>query len=298
MATTFTNQATLSYNGSSVLSNIAVGLIEDVLSVSKEALTEQYSAGDRVTYVISIVNNSDTAAEDLTVTDNLGAYESETGILRPLTYEDGSLQYYRNGRLQPDPTAAADDDLVISGISVPADGSVILVYAATVNEFAPLEAQSVIGNTVTVSGEDVNAVTDRETISVTNEAVLSVVKSITPIPVAENGELTYTFQLLNSGNTALTAEDNAVITDTFSPILRNIIVTLDSETLTLGTDYTYDEATSEFSTAEGLITVPAATYDMDPETGAQTVTPGSATMTVTGTVSFAVQEQTFPPRRP
>ena len=40
----FTNQAQLSYNGAVVNSNIAVGEIVEVLSVSKTAVTENTSA--------------------------------------------------------------------------------------------------------------------------------------------------------------------------------------------------------------------------------------------------------------
>ena len=50
------------------------------------------------------------------------------------------------------------------------------------------------------------------------------------------------------------------------------------------TDYTYDEATALFSTVAGVLTVPAATYTQDSATGEYTITPGSVTLTVTGTI--------------
>ena len=284
MATSFTNQATLRYNGEAVQSNITVGLIEGMLSVSKQAVEEQYAAGDTVTYVVSIVNNGGAALSGLTVTDNLGAYAFGAGTVQPLTYNTGSVQYYVDGVLQPDPNVSSADGLALSGISVPAAGNVTIIYSATVNEYAPLETGSSVTNTVTVSGTDVTEATAEESIAVTNAADLSILKSVTPIPVAENGRLTYTFQLFNSGNTAVLETDNAVITDTFDPVLTDIAVTLNGAALTIGTDYSYDENTGEFSTAEGVIAIPAASYTQDAATGAWSMTPGAATLTVTGTI--------------
>ena len=287
MATTFTNQAELSYNGVRTLSNIAVGMLEGVLSVTKNAVDQDYSAGDALTYVVSIVNNSGAAVTALTVTDDLGAYPFGTGTVQPLDYVAGSIQYYSNGALQAAPAVSTASGLVISGITVPANGSVMLVYDAVVNAYAPLETDASITNTVTVDGAGVNAVTAEESVAAISGAQLSVVKSVSPIPVSENGELTYTFQLLNSGNTAVLADDGAIVSDTFSPLLSNISVALDSAALTAVTDYTYNPTTGEFATSNGVIAIPAATYTQDPATGEWSSTPGSATLTVTGTVTPA-----------
>ena len=262
MATTFTNVATLNYNGAQIRSNTAVGMIADSLSVTKYAVNETYGEGDTLTYIVSIVNNSDSALNGLTVSDDLGAYPFGTGTIQPLTYVQNSLQYYVNGVLQPDPPAVTTDGLSLSGITVPAGGSATIVYAAQVNEFAPLETGSAITNTVTVDSAATTAATAEESVAVTNAAQLSVVKSVTPIPVPENGELTYTFQLLNSGNTAVLETENAVISDTFAPALTNISVTLDGTALTEGVDYTYDQNTGAFETANGVLAIPAATSSL------------------------------------
>ena len=284
MATIFTNQATLNYNGSTVRSNVAVGAIEGVLSVAKNALTDEYTVGDTITYVVSLINNSETTVTGLTVTDDLGAYIFNTGTVQPLTYVDGTVQYYLDGVLQADPAVTATNGLVINGISVPDGGNTVIVYSAKVNEYAPLDTDSAVVNTVTVTGTGVCDVTDAETVSAVNTALLSMVKSVTPVPVAENGELTYTFQLQNSGNTAVEDTDDAVISDTFDPILNNISVTLDGTPLTAGADYTYNETTGVFETLPGVLTIPAATFTQDATSGAWTVTPGSATLVVSGTV--------------
>ena len=287
MATPFTNVATLNYNGGQIQSNIAVGMIEGILHVTKYAVNETYAAGDTLTYVVSIVNNSDEAINGLTVSDDLGAYAFETSTVQPLTYVAQSLQYYLDGVLQPDPAVAMTDGIVLSGISVPANGNTTLIYSATVNAFAPLETGAAITNTVTVESQSVSAVTAEESVAVTNAAELSIVKSVTPIPVPENGELTYTFQLLNAGNTAVLDTENATVTDTFNPVLSGISVMLDGTALTEGVDYTYDEATGEFATANGVIAIPAATFTQDQTTGEWSAAPGSVTLTVTGRISAA-----------
>ena len=96
--------------------------------------------------------------------------------------------------------------------------------------------------------------------------------------------MTYTFVIRNTGNEAVTAEDNAAITDTFDPILTDLAVTFNGAAWAAGTQYTYDEATGLFSTVPGQITVPAAAYTQNPETGEYILTPGIATLVVTGTI--------------
>jgi hypothetical protein len=82
----------------------------------------------------------------------------------------------------------------------------------------------------------------------------------------------------------LLLQNNAVINDTFDPILASLIVSFNGETWTAGTQYTYNEVTGEFSTLLGQITVPAATYVQDPTTGEYTAIPGIASLIVSGTI--------------
>lgn len=286
MATTFTNQAILSYNGSAVRSNIVVGAVESALSIDKQSVAADYSASEILTYVISIVNNGENDADALTVTDDLGAYEFGGGTVRPLSYVADTLQYYLDGELQPASALTVTDagDLVISGVSVPASGNTVLVYSAQVNEFAPLDSAATVTNTAVLSGDGVCSAEAEETLPAAVEPELSLLKAVTPVPVAENGELTYTFTLLNSGNTAVTAEDNAAVSDTFSPVLTDISVSMNGVQMTQGTDYTYDEATGVFETAAGVLSIPAAEFTQDPATGEWTAAPGTTELTVTGRV--------------
>lgn len=284
----FTNKATLSYSGGTVDSNTVTGELLEVLSITKTAVTDDYTAKDDVTYVVVLRNTGTAPLAGITVTDDLGAYEfgtaPDTVTLYPLTYTDGSVKYYVNGILQVSPAVTAGAPLVFSGITVPAGGSVMLIYEATVNNFAPLSAGSSITNTVTAAGGGLSsAVTASETVFTEDRADLTISKSVCPPTVTENGQLTYTFVIENIGNTAAVATDDIVITDTFNPILDPITVTLDGAVLTEGVDYTYDPATGVFATTAGRVTVPAAAYTQNPD-GTWTVTPGIAALTVTGTV--------------
>ncbi|MEE1314422.1 MAG: hypothetical protein UHS49_01465 [Faecalimonas sp.] len=280
----FTNQAQLFYNNNVTNSNIAVGEILEVLSATKTAVRGEYGQNDSVTYVISIINSGNVAFNGLTVTDNLGAYTSGTNTLVPLTYIDGTIQYYVNGVLQTAPTVTSGTDLAISNISIPANGTVILIYEARVNQFAPLGTNDSITNTAVLSGSGIQPITVAETVETENEPNLSITKSISPVPVTENGVLTYTFLIQNAGNTAVTTTDLAVITDTFDPILTNLNVSFNGATWAEGTNYTYDETTGEFASVAGQITVPAATYTQDETTGAISITPGVSTLVISGTV--------------
>lgn len=282
---TFTNQASLSYNDTIVNSNITVGQIMATLSMTKTALRDEYAAGDNVTYVISIVNSGTTSFTGLTLTDDLGGYMAQNETRYPLDYQPDSLRYYINGVLQTTPAVTGNTPLVITGISVPAGGNAILIYEAQVNGYAPLGEAASILNTVTLSGGGLSTpLTANETVTPVLGPVLSITKSLSPTSIPENGQITYTFLIQNSGNEAAEAADNVVMSDTFLPVLEGLTATLNGVVLTEGADYTYDETTGLFATTPGTITVPAATFVQDPATGLWSTTPGTAVLVVTGTV--------------
>ena len=276
----FTNQATLVYNGGSANSNIAVGEILEVLSAEKTAVEGSYAPGELVTYVVTIRNTGTGAFNDLTLTDDLGG-----GANPPLTYEAGTLLYFVGGVLQPTPGVTAGPPLVITGVTVPAGGDAVIVYQARANAYASPLADGTIVNTVTITGGGLaSPVTATETVTAQAGPEISICKTISPTQVSDNGTVTYTFLIQNSGNEPLVATDDATVTDTFDPILTNITVTLNGVPLAPGTGYTYDEATGQFATVPGVVTVPAATFTQDPVTGAYTGVPGLATLVVTGTI--------------
>ena len=281
----FTNQATLTYNGSSTNSNIAYGEILDVLVATKTAVEGSYAPGQIVTYVVTLRNTGNASLTGLVVTDNLGGYDFNGATVYPLTYEDGSVALFTNGVPQAAPTVTAGPPLVFSNITVPAGGDTVIVYQAQANAFANPAVGGSIDNTVTVTGDGLSApITATETVVANAAPVLTISKSITPSQVVDNDRVTYTFVIQNSGNQAVVATDDAAITDTFDPILTALTVTFDGAAWTQGVQYHYNEATGLFATVPGQILVPAATYTQDPVTGAYTATPGIATLVVTGTI--------------
>ena len=281
---TFTNRATLSYSGGSVDSNTVTGEILEALTVQKNAVMDEYTAMDDVTYVIVLRNTGAVALTNLTITDDLGAYIQGTETRYPLAYTVGSMNYYVNGALQPAPAVTAGPPMVIQGISVPAGGTVMLIYEASVTRYAPLGAAATITNTATVTGNGVTApLTAAATISTEDRADLTISKSVCPAIVTENGQLTYTFVIENTGNTPAAAGDNVVVTDTFDPRLTGVNVTFIGTTWTENVNYTYNPTTGEFATVAGQITVPAAVYTQQAD-GTWTVTPGASTLVVTGRV--------------
>lgn len=280
----FTNQATLTYNGNVITSNIATGEIVEVLSATKTAVLDTYEQGSEITYVINIVNSGTTPFTGLTATDNLGEYTFGTTTLTPLDYVSGSVLYYVNGVLQATPAVTSGPPLVINNLTVPADGVATIIYVARANQFAPLGTTDSIINTVVVGGTGITNVTATETVTPTSAPRLTITKGLSPTTVTENGQLTYTFTIQNTGNVPIVATDSVIISDTFNPILTDLTVTFNGTTWTPSVNYTYSELTGEFVTAIGQVTVPAATYTQDPTTGVWVIEPGTSVLTITGTV--------------
>ena len=281
----FYNQATLTYNGNTTNSNIAFGEILDVLTATKTAIEGTYTPGELDTYVVTLRNTGNTALTGLTVTDDLGGYDFNGTTVYPLTYEAGSAALFADGVPQAAPAVTAGPPLVFTGITVPAGGDVVLVYQATANAYADPAVGGTIVNTVTVTGNGITTpITATETVTAAEAADLTITKSITPTQVVDNDRVTYTFVIQNTGNEPVVATDNAAITDTFDPILTDLAVTFNGAAWTAGVDYNYNQTTGLFTTVPGNILVPAATYTQDPVTGAYTLNPGFATLTVTGTI--------------
>ena len=281
---TFTNQAKLTYNGNVITSNITTGELLEVLSATKTAVIDTYSQYSEITYVINILNSGTIAYNGLTITDDLGEYPFGAGTLVPLDYVTGSVRYYINGVLQAAPAVTAGPPLSIGGINVPAGGVATVIYVAETNQYAPLDLTSSITNTARINGGGITEIIVSETATPESGAQLTINKSICPAVVTENGQITYTFVIQNTGNTPILATDNVTVSDTFNPILSGLTVTFNGTPWTSPANYTYSELTGEFETALGQITVPAATYSQDPVSGAWIIEPGTSVLTITGTV--------------
>ena len=280
----FTNQAQLRYGNEITNSNITVGEIQEVLTVTKTAVKETYRQGETVTYIISIVNAGTAEYTGLTLSDDLGSYDFGATTRTPLDYSAGTIRYYQNGVLQTAPTVEAGPPLTITGVNVPAGGNATIVYETRLNAYAPLQLEAEITNVVTVSGTCVSGITASETVSAVAEPVLSITKSVSPVPVTECGRLTYTFVIQNTGNVPADSKTEVSVTDTFDPVLRNLTVTFNGTAWSDPTNYTYNETTGMFRTVPGAVTVPAATYTQNSETGEWSTSSGVSTLMVTGTI--------------
>ena len=176
----FTNQATLTYNGSSTNSNIAYGELLEVLAATKTAVEGSYMPGELVTYVVTLRNTGNAPLTGLVVTDNLGGYDFNGTTVYPLTYEDGSVVLFANGVPQAAPTVVAGPPLVFSGITVPAGGDTVIVYQAQANAYANPAVGGTVENTVTVTGDGLSTpITATETVNADAGAMLSISKSMT-----------------------------------------------------------------------------------------------------------------------
>ena len=161
----------------------------------------------------------------------------------------------------------------------------MVIYEAVPNEYAPLTAGGTITNTAVVDGAGIaEPLTLTATIAARDTVNLTIAKALCPPIVTDNGQITYTFIIQNTGNQEIVATDDVIVNDTFNPILNPIAVTFNGAAWTEGTNYTYDDTTGEFATLPGQITVPATSYVQNPDTGAYSVTPGVAIITVTGTI--------------
>lgn len=279
----FTNQATLTYNGNTTTSNITVGEIIEVLSATKTPLVTNYTQDGRVTYTVSLINSGNIAFTDLEFTDNLGAYTFGTEEVVPLTYVNNSIKIYVNGILTTPAVIASTNPLKITGISVPANGNAVIVYETKTNGYAPPVAGGSINNIATFDSESLSKpVTANATVTAESAPILSISKTLSPISVTENGQITYTFIIQNRGNVGTTTADNVVITDVFTPILDPITVTVNGKPVDT-TAYQYDTQSGLFRTNPGTVNVPAASYAVQQD-GSYAITPGVATVVVTGTL--------------
>ena len=246
---TITNQARITYSYGAVnaaaASNIATATLTEPLTGSKTSLGSTYTAGDEITYILSLTNGSANAATDITVSDNLGRSTADGVAYTPLSYV-GPAYLYLNGvytsELTPATTAGS---LIFTLPSIPAGANAVIIYKAALTSEAPLTSGSTVTNTATFTSPTLGTAEKSNTITVENYARLNIVKSMSPNPVVGGGQLTYTFTVYNYGNDAAT---DVVLTDVFSPAPTDITVTVNG-TAVSAENYTY---------TGGTLTLPAA----------------------------------------
>ncbi len=285
---TIENFATVRYTSGGVettrVSNLAEIELESSVLLNKASLSPVYGEDDTLTYILSVQNTSGNTLTNVRIEDDLGTFSFGTTELTPLTYA-GNAVLLINGQSSPSQLtvdSSALGALVFTVASIPAGATANIVYAAQINEFAPLESDSTIVNTATLSADaDCVDGTASTTVSVENGANLSVLKQMSPNPVVCGDTITYSIRIFNYGNTAA---ENVQITDVFNPAPENLTVTRNGVPFP-ATDFTYENGVltlpADTATAD---TVPAATFTRNPETGEVTVTPGFVEYIITGTI--------------
>ncbi|MBQ3077001.1 MAG: DUF11 domain-containing protein [Clostridia bacterium] len=289
MATTLSNQALISYyyneeqGGGSASSNVATTTLLDAysLTASKTAQTATFRPGQRVTYNLLVTNNGVGPLYNIVVTDDLGGPSS-------MTYLNGSMLAFLNGApVTVTPTVSGNSLTVAVPGPLATGATLVLSYVTVVN---PALTATTITNTACVTAmggsstggcEVTSSPCPTATVTAETFAELVIYKQGAPETVSPGDALTYTFFLSNTGNADAT---NVVMTDAlptgFTP--SEITVMTGGVTTTYGPgDYTVDPATNVLTlpSAEGPeITVPSAVNG----------DPGTATITISGTVSGSV----------
>ena len=287
MSTTLNNQALVSYyyngeqSGGSATSNMISTTLLDQYSISavKNALTPSFRPGQRVAYVISVVNNGQGPLYNVTIADNLGGAGA-------LIYLNNSMKVYLDGtQLSISPVVSGNSLITTMSGPLESGQTLLLVYVATVSSTLDstvtsiTNAAAVSANSGSVSGTVITAApSPAATIRAESYAQLSIYKQADRATVSVGGALTYTFTLTNTGNEAATG---VVMTDalpaSFVPTLVQLTVNGATTTYAEG-QYTTDPTTHVLTLPASCgpsISVPAAT-----EEG-----PGMATITVTGTIT-------------
>jgi uncharacterized repeat protein (TIGR01451 family) len=282
------NFATVSYSAGGVtetrVSNLAEIGLESAISLTKSTLGDNYSEDSVITYIISITNTSTSPVSNVTVTDDLGRFVFGTLELIPLTYAPPALLLINGQDVSAQLTVegGADGSLVFGFPTLPAGATANIVYRAAINEFASPDVDSTITNTATLTSDsDCADGSASATITALSAPNVSVLKQMSPNPVVCGDTVTYTIRIYNYGNTAA---ENVVLSDTFSPAPDIISITRDGVAL-VATDYTYINGTLTVpATDTSNVTVPAASFVRDVNTGVVTVVPGIVEYVITGTI--------------
>lgn len=285
---TIENFATVSYTSGGVtetkVSNLAEIGLESAISFAKTTLGDTYSEDSVITYILSITNTSANTVSNIKITDDLGSFVFGTIELTPLGYTAPALLLIDgqdvSSQLTVDDTTAGS--LVFSFPTLPAGATANVVYRASVNEFAPLDLNSAIVNTATLTSDsDCADGSASATVTAASAANVSVFKQMAPNPVVCGDVVTYTIRIYNYGN--IPAED-VVLTDTFNPAPDTITVSKDGVVLG-GSEYSYVGGTLTTPVGTGTpVSVPAATFTRDSETGILNVTPGVVEYVITGQI--------------
>ncbi len=279
MATILENQATVSYLYDGITdtldatSNVASTTLTDACSavVTKTPLSGTFRNGDNVSYIVRVENTGSAALSGVTITDDLA-----NGAL---SYVANSLNVYVDSdEVAITPTSTTPTLEFGLPTNLPSGSVIIVVYTARVNSTADS-----VANTATVTGTGVNPsqcnVTESVTSTITaaNFAELSIFKNSSADTITSGDELTYTFTIMNTGNSPAT---DVVLTDDLPNEFEIGTITVTTD----GTSRTYTTTEYDVDTATNTITLPNGAGEEINVPKATAQGPGITTVTITGTV--------------
>lgn len=265
------------------VSNVAQSELTSSVTFGKATLGDRYDGDSTVTYILTISNTSTATINAVTVRDDLGSFVLNETTYTPLTYVGPAVLLVDGQDVTPNLTVdiSTPGTLIFSFPALAAGATANIIYTADVNGFAPLDVNSTITNTATITAEaDCVDGTASATITVTPAADVSIFKQMTPNPVICGDTVTYTIRIFNYGN--IPAEDVQLV-DAFDPAPTNITVSRNGILLP-AIAYTYEGGVLTVPSGTDLDTVPAATYTRDAVTGEVIVTPGMLEYVITGTI--------------
>ncbi len=221
------------------------------------------------------------------IKDNLGLYFKYMGGYNPLKYISNTMRFYRNGKSFNNDYGYSATDIEVLNLSISPNDTITIAYQVSLNQHAPFEIldgiASTITNTATLYDNKGGTQLENSSDIITAEPFtdLSLTKWLTPNPIVQNQQVTYSFIFQNTGNTPVTS--GAVISDKFSHPMTIDKVTFNNMEWTAGTEFTYSNLSRTFSSLGNNIKVQAATYEHADLKGYIT-TPGTSTLMIYGTV--------------
>ena len=229
------------------------------LEVTKTADLSTVTAGNQLTYTITVTNNGPSDAANVVVVDNLPDLSPD-----PLTIVS-AVSGSGNGTVTQTGNSAGEIEVAYATLASGASDTITVVVGVP----AGAATAAAVTNTVTVSGEGVETSTannsDSVDVAIDRQAALQITKTDTPDPIPVGDTLTYEIVVTNNGPS--TAE-NLVIADTLPAGL-----TFSSVNTTAGTA----------SEASGVITVNVPTLAVS----------SSVTVTVVSTVDSTFSGSTL-----
>ncbi|MFN3191205.1 MAG: SdrD B-like domain-containing protein [Aureliella sp.] len=190
------------------------------LAVTKQASTTSVSAGDQLTYTITVANQGQADATNVLLIDDLpNLTPTDLTIVSATSANGGTVTTPGN----------VNGEIEVRYASLAAGASDTVTIVVTVPDTAA--AAAAITNSVTVSADEAETDTtnnnDSVDVAIVRDATLTVTKTDAQDPVTVGGTLTYTILVTNTGPSTAT---NVTVNDTLPAGL-----TLTNVTSTLGT---------------------------------------------------------------